>query len=164
MRSREAYALGGVGRVHYRLGEYTPALSHFEAMLGAAQAAGKRDEEVSALSWLGDVKQAQGEFQAAVDYYARALKRSRSDDPERARVKSSIGWVYYKLNDYQRALDHLLEAYAAYKKRNADAVLTINRIGRIHDELGQHRAAVRFFKQALALTQDDPARSYEMAP
>jgi tetratricopeptide (TPR) repeat protein len=84
----------------------------------------------------------------------RALAMSTkavSAQPENPSYLDTIGWIYYRLGDYRRALEEVAKAVA---KGEASAVV-IEHLGDIHYRLGEREKALEYWKRALGMDEDN---------
>ena len=94
-------------------------------------------------------------MQEALSRYARALEivRELKDRRLEAVILNSVGAVYYRLGEPQRALAYLEQALHLRRehvdRRGEPITLTV--LGRVHTSLGDHVKAMEFHRQALRL-------------
>ena len=74
-----------------------------------------------------------------------------SAQPENPSYLDTIGWIYYRLGDYHRALEEVAKAVA---KGEVSSVV-IEHLGDIHYKLGEREKALEFWKRALGMDEDN---------
>ena len=87
------------------------------------------------------------EHEDARSYIQRALAM----DPENGAILDSMGWVLFRLGEYELALDYLERAYRALEVTEVEAHLID-----VHWALGDRELALRMLDEALARAPDDP--------
>jgi tetratricopeptide (TPR) repeat protein len=73
--------------------------------------------------------------------------------PDNPSYLDTIGWIYYRMGNYRRALE---EVSKAVTKGEASAVV-IEHLGDIHFKLGDRAKAVEYWKRALGLDANNTA-------
>ena len=77
------------------------------------------------------------------------IKRAAALDPSDPAIQDSLGWVYYRLGDLDRAEALLRDAYAAYPDQEVAAHL-----GEVLWRQGKEREARRVWREALEHSPD----------
>lgn len=83
----------------------------------------------------------------ALDLIERALRIR----PDAAYIIDSLGWVYYRMGNYEEALKHLLRAA---EKMSEDPTV-LDHVGDTYEKLGQKDLAVQYWSRALAADPDN---------
>jgi tetratricopeptide (TPR) repeat protein len=78
-------------------------------------------------------------------------KKTVEQEPENASYLDTLGWIYYKLNDYKRAKDYLEKAVAIEN----DNPTLLDHLGDAYFRLGDKNKAVQNWENALKL---DPSK------
>jgi len=130
------------------------ALDYYQKALVIAEEMSEKTTLINALSKIGDVYQAQGDFEKALVHYQKALKIA-----EDAKIKISIGdaWfkiggIYLKQHDYTQALSGTLKSLEIAKEMK---LLTSQRdihfqLSEIYDATNNYRNAYtnhKFYKE-----------------
>lgn len=79
------------------------------------------------------------------------IQRALAMDPDSAAIIDSMGWVLFRLGDYEAALDYLERAH-----RLMDDPEVVAHLVDVHWALGQHAMALEMLQQALREAPDDP--------
>ncbi|HEY3494885.1 MAG TPA: tetratricopeptide repeat protein, partial [Polyangiaceae bacterium] len=87
-----------------------------------------------------------GEHEEARGYIQRALAM----DPESGAILDSMGWVLFRLGEYELALDYLERAYRALEVTEVEAHLID-----VHWAMGETDLALRMLDEGLARAPDD---------
>lgn len=107
-------------------------------------------EQPEVLNFLGYTWADRGEhMQEALAMLQRAVERR----PSSAAIIDSLGWVYYRLGEYDKALEHLERAVELMP---ADATLN-DHLGDLYWRLERYTEARFQWRRALAAEPDDPA-------
>lgn len=79
-------------------------------------------------------------------------QRAIEQQPENGAYLDTIGWIYFKLGDYEQACEYVLKAL----KIRPDHVEVMGHLGEVYEKMGQREEAIRVFNDALTL---DPENS-----
>ena len=80
----------------------------------------------------------------------RALEMSKkaiAEDPESSSYMDTIGWIYYKLGDYNLALEYISKAVDKEK----DNATLVDHLADVYFKLGNRNKAIELWKKALEL-------------
>jgi tetratricopeptide (TPR) repeat protein len=135
------------------------ALKFLEQARESAEALNRVDEIAAVDEAIGDIHEARGLIQPAVESYERALMKATTA-PARAALKAKAGNAYVPIGD-PRGLAYLDEAVAELNPKtqtNALALATAL-LGRYYHYRTEHRKAIEFLERAQQLAEplDDPA-------
>jgi tetratricopeptide (TPR) repeat protein len=170
-RELKVLALKQAGHIHYRLGRYAEARQSFEAAASLAprdpavlqslaeaeiklgrmkealelqKKAAQLRKEVrppgALLESLGFLSLGEGRHQEAADYLEQAIAAGRDS----AVIRENLGLVYYKLQKWNKALEHLQQAL---KYRRTPRTLVY--LGHVYKELNKTGMAIHYMVQAL---------------
>jgi Flp pilus assembly protein TadD len=81
------------------------------------------------------------------------IQRALALRPDSAAITDSLGWAYYRIHDYARALEHLEHAV---ELESGDATLN-DHLGDVYWRVGRRVEARYQWQRSLSLTPDDPA-------
>jgi len=154
-------ALARAFDVHRTPEEAAPELYRLHTLvLSAAERAGLRREEATALLNLGDLDARSGRRHRALDRYRSALRAARAaapapgcEPPPVGRALESLGGTYEELGDWARAADWYARALALHEGDSAAAVGTgayrlHGRLGAVHARAGRTAEAQREWRAA----------------
>jgi CHAT domain-containing protein/Tfp pilus assembly protein PilF len=153
----EAIAIGFVGEIHWRLGEYDKSRQYLEQALAMKRVSGDRLQEgrtlnvLGLLHWdLGDFEQAQAYFHQGNDIAAELGDRRLQGAilNNLSLVHDELGDYYVSLAQYRRVLDLYQEA--DFLRGEGD---TLGNIGGVYLLLGRFDEALDYYQRALAISQ-----------
>lgn len=133
----------------FKAGEYREAEALFAKELkeGAEKAA-------SAAYYLGNISFVQIRFDDARKYYQKATEL----EPENPLYLNDLGFAYYTLGKYEKAIKHLEQALSidkeSYGGRYPDVARDLNNLGLAWDSLGEYAKAIEFYEQALSIDRE----------
>ncbi len=78
------------------------------------------------------------------------VNKALETDPENGAFLDTIGWVYYKLGDYDKALEYIKKS-AAIRGGSAEV---LEHLGDVYEKLGQMDLAIENWKKAMELDPD----------
>jgi len=132
------YALGAV---YERTGQYDKSIEAFETILA------DRPDHAQALNYLGYMLAEQG---LRLEYARQLISRALDIFPDNAAFLDSYGWVFYRLGQYDKAVDYLQQAANA----QSDPII-FDHLGDALEEQGETDKARIWWQKALELTPDD---------
>ena len=108
---------------------------------------------------LGAVKDSQGEYSAAIDFYKESLainkKHLSVDHPNLASSYTGLGLVYSRTADYAQALEAHHQALdifqRAFSPNNPRLAIAHGNIGRVYEQMGAYPAALSSHEKALGI-------------
>lgn len=104
------------------------------------------DRRAHAYSSEGIRSMSRSHFADAVHYFQLAVSR----DPQNTSYLTLLGWSYFKLNQYDRALD----VFKKIRELNPIAVDGYTGPGWIHFKTGQYDQAIQYFEEALMIDRE----------
>ena len=120
----------------------------------------RKDIQSTLLELSGVLYQFQGNYSKAIENAQEALdidlaktKRSGIDSFFIAEHFNNLGALYLEKGDYQRALDHFMQALYSYKKSSTDQVLLYN-IGELLIRQEKYSEAIHYFQKSLSLIKE----------
>ncbi len=135
----EQRSLFDSGLQAYQAGDFNTAISNFSE-------ARALEDNVLLAFYHAVALQANGEEQRAIEGYERALQDLPNDDI----ILSNLGFAYYRISRYDKALDYLQRAINT-NAENADAQLNL---GLVNYTLGRYEHVVAPLEKAFQLEPD----------
>lgn len=121
-------------------GQYDHATSHIKTILSA------NPDHAHALNFLGYTMMERGEDLAQAYSY---IKKAVNLMPEDGYIRDSLGWYYYKVGEYEKALS---ETKKAWELVQSDVMIT-KHLGLIYQKLKKYDQAEKHLKEALRIGQ-----------
>ena len=155
---------------YYRaIADYPQAIAAAQRFYTISQARGDWLSEAESLRQIGQVYRRQGENNTALEYYrqAEALFARQQTTPAtqhaRARLFNSLGWLFYRQNQYEQAQSVLLQALEiARQVEDRDLeVDTLNALGGCATNQNKLQQARQYFESALTVAQATGNRTWE---
>lgn len=87
-----------------------------------------------------------GDLKAAKGYIEKAMEIL----PKDGHIVDSYGWYFYRVEDYQSALKHLLRAR---DMKPDDSTINLH-VGQVYEKLQEYQKAKLYYQKALALSED----------
>lgn len=139
--------------IRFLLGRAYQAGGDFDAAVASWLEAVRLDPELAeAYNHLGYVHAERG---LRLDQAVRWTQRAVTLDPQNGNYHDSLGWAYFKLGQYERALTSLQQAVALFKRQGRPVEAEIyDHLGETHYRLGHLTESLSAWKEALLL---DPA-------
>ncbi len=81
----------------------------------------------------------------------KMAKRALKTDEQNGAYLDTVGWIFYQLGDYDKALQYLLKAYEVY----GENAVVVEHLGDVYLKLGMHEKARIFYQKALELDKDN---------
>lgn len=157
-----AQSFSDMGRVYEDLGDYDEALEKYTDALSINEQLFGDNHLSTALSYydigrLFEKWGARGDFATALGYCKTALdvvKRIMGEDhPSVATILSEIGRIYYRMEDYRRALENYEEALRIEERVLGQDHLSMpasyNNIGLVYHHLNDDEKALEYCEKAL---------------
>ena len=153
--------LNSLGFVKYTAGAFDLALNYYD---NAKHILSTQFESNNSRFWnlyknLGDLFLEQGDYNKALIYYQnnfQILKGIVPDNhPNFGHIHNSIGTAYAKMRESKKALDEFEKALSIFTK-NEDPYyigITYNKIGNVHSESKNAKAAIPVYQQSLTALQ-----------
>ena len=133
--------LFALGAVYERADMFDSSAAAFELILV------KEPDNHQALNYLGYMLADLGQD---LDYALKLIRKAVDLSPDNAAYLDSYGWVYYKLEDYDKAIKYLKQAVALQN----DPVL-FDHLGDAYFEKGEHEQAGVWWKKSLELDPEN---------
>jgi tetratricopeptide (TPR) repeat protein len=135
-----------MGWSYFRKQQYSDALLHFERMLELDP------DHAGAVLGKGTVLYTRGDYQGAIDHYARLMDRvpARSDSWDQwSYMLNNYGWCHYFLGSYTEAAA-LFQRLGDYH-RDLNVIAPLNGLGWCYLKTGDHDKAREAFLRSLWL-------------
>jgi tetratricopeptide (TPR) repeat protein len=79
------------------------------------------------------------------------VKKANEISPNRGYIIDSLGWVYYKKGQLDKALEYLLEAV----ELTSDDPSIMEHLGDVYNDKGDVLKALQYYEKGLELNEDD---------
>lgn len=153
----QSRAIGFIGELYWRLGDFEQAADNLQRALHMKQAQGDRFEEGRTLNVMGLLAWDLGEFDAARTYLeeAAAIGEETGDARLAGSAWNNLGLIYDELGDYDASLAEYHKALKTYEQVDFPRGRgdTLGNIGGIQLLLGRYREALDQYQQALAISE-----------
>jgi Tfp pilus assembly protein PilF len=148
-----------------RLGKLMIQLSHFdkaeelyEILLQQKTNEGEKAHLFYQLGW---IKDDQGKYAEAIEFYEKALEIKQKTLPashlDLAASYNNIGQVYDNMGEYSKALSYYEKALEIYQKtlpaNHRSLATSYNNIGQVYDNMGEYSKAFSYYEKALEIDQ-----------
>jgi tetratricopeptide (TPR) repeat protein/transcriptional regulator with XRE-family HTH domain len=138
-------------------GMYAVAQQHLQRAYDAAMVLGDSHGITTALLYLGETAQNQGNYEQAVTYWQEGLELAREvGDSERiSALLNDLGWVMWKRGEYAEAEAYLQEGLMLAReiddKKRISALLKV--LGSVADSRGEYTLSEAYLREGLALAR-----------
>jgi len=145
------------GQLRMRLGRWAEAETRLNAFIARAEAAGDRFQQARALNDLGMGGVARGRWDEALSRFERVLS---FEDLESLSIYSAAlsnaGICYFRLGEYERALETQRRSVALHTNRGtrADFAQAVGGLGVTYMMQGDAKAGMPFLRQALMIAKE----------
>ncbi|MCI2430357.1 tetratricopeptide repeat protein [Candidatus Acetothermia bacterium] len=150
-----AKALGIIGGLAYRQGDYPVASASYEESLTLCRTLDDPQGIANALNNLGVLAHSRGDFQAARKFYEESLavQRRLHSKPSIARTLNNLGGIAWAQGDYAAARAFHQESLAIRKELSDQRGIatSLANLGLVSQNLGDYEEAQRFFEESLAI-------------
>ena len=145
-----------MGRLLWKMGQNENAEQVFQMLLRQSS---NTEDKVLCYNELAWIKQNQGEYKDALDFYERSLILCKNDLPphhsELGHCYNGIGNVYYSVGEYIKALSFYEQALeirkTALSQNHPSLATSYNNIGLVYHSIGQYSKALSSYEQALEI-------------
>jgi CHAT domain-containing protein/Tfp pilus assembly protein PilF len=153
----KAIAIGYVGEIYWRLGDYLRAGEYLEQALTMKRASGDRLQESKTLNVLGLLHWDLGEFGQAQAYFREGaeIAEEMGDKQLQGAILNNLSLVHDELGDYYVSLEQYQQVLDLYRgtdfpRGEGD---TLGNIGGVYLLLGRFQEALDHYQRALAISE-----------
>ena len=147
-----------IGKLLMQVGELDKAEELYQSLL--AQTSTEVDVGLYC-SQLGSIKNSQGEYRVAVQFYEKALEIRQqtlpADHSSLATSYNNIGLAYKNMGEYSKALSSYEKALDIRQKtlsaNHASLATSYNNLGAVYHDMGEYSKALSFYEKALDIRQ-----------
>ncbi|CAM4841874.1 unnamed protein product [Rotaria magnacalcarata] len=147
-----------MGHLMLKLGHLDQAGELYQELLKNASTDSDRVHTYHKLGWLKDD---QGKYQEAVEFYEKSLEIKRKtlpdDDASLALTYSAIGLVYNNMGEYTKALKFYEKAnkinLQSLPPNHPHTASDCNNIGLVYDNMGEYSKAIEFYDKSLRIRE-----------
>ncbi|MEJ0055721.1 MAG: tetratricopeptide repeat protein [Bacteroidota bacterium] len=142
--------------------DYSQALKYFEESHSGFIALGNPERIIGSMNNLGNLHADLQLYDQALNYYTEAYKLSEKSGLIFADPLTNIGNLFYRQNNFQRAVEYYQRSLDIAKKQNdriSELALVAN-IGEVYTKAGQGAEAQKYLDQAMALATELNASFY----
>ena len=145
-----------LGTLYWRNADYKNAIGHFEEILEAKDSS--EDLKGKALLKLGNISKEKGEFNKAIEYFAKSANifREKNNLQELSKVYTWLGLTYECNKDYASALNYSKKSLDLAKQINSSYLqaYAYNNVGLDLIQLGDYTEAEKYLKEGITLIQN----------
>ncbi len=87
-----------------------------------------------------------------LDDAMKMAQKALAKDPDNGAYLDTIGWIYYKMGDYEKALEYVKKAC----EQREDNAVVVEHLGDVYYKLQMKHEAQSLWEEALKLDQDNP--------
>jgi tetratricopeptide (TPR) repeat protein len=131
-----------LGVSYERLGMIDQAIEYLDRSVGLD------DSRAEVLNYLGYLLADEGR---RLDEARELISKALSIDPENAAYLDSMGWVLYRLRDFNRAKEYLESAVQFMDVSDEENYVIYDHLGDVYYEIGRVQEAVEAWEEALAM-------------
>ena len=86
-----------------------------------------------------------------LDEALEMAKKAIAVDPNNSSFLDTIGWIYYKMGDYEKAKENIEKAMIT----DSDNPTLLHHLGDVYSKLGENKKALEYWKKAVEFGEDD---------
>ncbi|MDF1548207.1 MAG: tetratricopeptide repeat protein [Bacteroidales bacterium] len=114
------------------------------------------------LNQIAEIYWNRNHFETSAEYYQKSLilNRKLGNENGMAGINSNLGMIYSDIGDYQKSMDHLLQAVAARRNEKNTATgrenlfNTLLNLSSSLKQLGRYDEAIKYLEEALSYAQE----------
>jgi tetratricopeptide (TPR) repeat protein len=147
-----------LGRLLIKLNQFDKADELYKVLL---EQTSDKSEKAHYYNNLGCVKDDQGDYKKAIEYYEQGLEIEQKtlppNHPSLATSYNNIGLVYNNMGEYSKALSFYEKALEIRQKtlppNHPSLATSYNNIGSVYDNMGEYSKALSFYEKSLEIEQ-----------
>jgi tetratricopeptide (TPR) repeat protein len=148
-----------LGVLLIKLGQFNKAEQVYDVLLEKST---KKDEKAHLRHMFGMIKNEQGKYQEAVEFYEKSIKYNKKilspTHLDLAASYSGMGFAYRNMKDYPRALSYYEDALEIYKinfsPNHANLATCYNNIGFVYEGMEKYSKALLCYQKALEIYEN----------
>ncbi len=148
-----------LGKLMIRLGQFDKAEELYEILLKQTTDEGEKAHLFHQLGW---IKDDQGKYTEAIEFYEKALEILQKilppNHPLLGTSYNNISTVYENMGEYLKALSYYEKDLEILQKtlpaNHPDLATSYNNIGVVYDNMGEHSKALSYYEKALEIRQN----------
>lgn len=152
------------GMLHMRQANYAIALDQFYRSLGLAMELDDLHYIARLYQFIGSISQVMGNYTEAIDNFLRASRYFEQAGilDDKYRVGLNTGMMYLQLENYDRARNHIWEAYQHFLDRGMvnEQIACLHGMGQYHAAGGQLDSAMVIFSRVMDMSRYEGNRYY----
>lgn len=158
-RTKELWALGGMGIIQAKMEDYENALKNLHEARRLTAELGLPASQFRDLDfYLGEIYDGFRDYERALEHYQKALSLYQvpGQDEILGQIYDRIGNIYYHMEEYSKAKTFFEDAVRATGEARNVAMQKsqLIRLGDISSKLGNSEEALKYQQRALALTKE----------
>ena len=143
------------GQCHRSLSQIKEAINAFKMAKEVAETEQEKEDELSAVSALGDIFQLIGDYEQSFEYYEKSLKLAGEleDQVSIGRAYGNLGNAMLGLDQKDKALDHLITAFHMSTRYEGNPLAigkAMFNLGNAYQAIGNLKKAKEHYEDALA--------------
>ena len=147
------WALRNSGHAHYRLADYSVALTESLEALEIFERLGLDDGRLSASGGVGNAYTRLSDYAQGLRFHRESLRirREMGDPAGEGASLNNLGVIHFELADYPVALQHYLASLEIWERlKHRDGVgNAFNNLGQVHEKMGDLDRALECYDQSL---------------
>ncbi len=158
-RQGELWALGSIGIIRVKSGEFETALTNLQDALKLRSELGLSHADARELDYyIAEIHEGFKDYERALEHYHKALDAQQMNGNEvlLGQIQDRIGNIYYRMEEYSRAREFLEDALRIHTEtKNLTMQLgELIRMGDVVSKLGDAKKAKEYQDRALALAKE----------
>jgi tetratricopeptide (TPR) repeat protein len=145
------------GQVLFRLGRHVEIMTDLKPALSLAKRLQAKSEYMGLINSFGSAYLYQTQFDKALDCYFECyeIAKDEKDSTYLAISLNNIGTIYYKLKDYQKALDYLMRSWKIKQATNELTFNTPMNLSLCYSQLSDFQNANIYLQESIDVCGND---------